>query len=55
MSFEASVENICRVCLEESDKLYPLLGTIPNVDEDISSMIKYCTLIEVILYCFLFF
>lgn len=40
------MNNRCRICLDEVPKLYPINGTILNCDEEINTMIKYCTSIE---------
>lgn len=43
----ASFLDRCRVCLEETQKLYPLVGPITNVDTTISHMIASCAGLEV--------
>ncbi|CAG9823424.1 unnamed protein product [Phaedon cochleariae] len=37
----------CRVCLETSTKMYPLEGPIINCDVDISTMLCFCTSLEI--------
>ncbi|KAJ8971104.1 hypothetical protein NQ314_000886 [Rhamnusium bicolor] len=38
---KAESPQICRACLESSQKLYPLVGTVVNVDVNIATMISY--------------
>ncbi|CAG9823423.1 unnamed protein product [Phaedon cochleariae] len=33
---------LCRSCFEPSDKMYPLVGSILNVDVSIATMLEYC-------------
>lgn len=47
INYRNDLSDKCRVCLEKSSKLYPLEGPILNVDVYISTMISYCTSIEV--------
>ncbi|KAJ8971105.1 hypothetical protein NQ314_000887 [Rhamnusium bicolor] len=46
---KAESSQICRACLESSQKLYPLVGTVTNVDINIATMISYCISKELIL------
>ncbi|KAJ8917467.1 hypothetical protein NQ315_005514 [Exocentrus adspersus] len=45
--YEKGMSNICRVCLEDAPKFYPLEGPIVNSDVYISQMLFECTGIKV--------
>lgn len=47
MNSKFKSKQICRACLEPSEKMYPLLGNVINVDVNIATMISYCTSKEV--------
>ncbi|KAJ8951890.1 hypothetical protein NQ318_019867 [Aromia moschata] len=41
-----TLSTVCRICLEKSSKMYPLIGPILNVDVDVKTMLNYCTSVE---------
>lgn len=42
-SGKSNSSQICRACLEPSEKMYPLQGNVLNVEVNIATMISYCT------------